>query len=286
MKYGVSPAFLLSLFGEQFTPKDVVSAISLIRQLGFDCFQSEIVFADKITLWENGGAKAVSQTAEENELTMSQLVAHFMMEAFKDRESLFSDEGVSEITRVFQIADMMRFQGQVTIPMGPFRAIECLKEEEKQQCHVRLVEKMRVIMEIACHFGNPVAIEVQPRALISGVSEILGFLEEVGSGLGYNYDTGHAWASGAVDTAQFPLVLTDRLMGTHLCDNDGIVNLSLCPGEGTIDWATVMKNLVVSGYQGSIDLEIFTDAERVKEKYSAGKAYLDGLLSSIMPRTY
>ncbi len=178
--------------------------------------------------------------------------------------------------QVLKIADTMEFHGPITVPIGPFAGLDDLQSEGRTLCRRRLSKKMRALAQLARSLGNPVAIEVQPGALISGAKEISDFLK--GTSLGYNYDTGHAWASGAKDTVQFPLLFGRRLLGTHLCDNDAVHNLSLCPGEGTIDWRSTIQNLMNSGYQGSLDLEIFTEPSRVQEKYTAGKRYLEQLL--------
>lgn len=274
-KFGVSPALLLSLYGDRFTPGEVLNTLPLIRHMGFDCFQSEIVFDTMLPLWEKEAA-AVAAAAREQEIEMSQLVAHFMMDAFCDQHALFSEKGLAEMEQVLKIADTMEFHGPITVPIGPFAGLDDLQSEGRTLCRRRLSEKMLALAQLARPLGNPVAIEVQPGALISGAKEISDFLK--GTSLGYNYDTGHAWASGAKDTVQFPLLFGRRLLGTHLCDNDAVHNLSLCPGEGTIDWRSTIQNLMNSGYQGSLDLEIFTEPSRVQEKYTAGKRYLEHLL--------
>ena len=271
-RYGVSPAFFLSLFGERFMPGDVISALPLVKEMGFDCFQCEIVSEDKLAFWEAGGAVAVAGTARKNGLQISQFVAHFMLRAFQDREILYSEFGLREMDRMFQVARQMEFHGPITVPMGPFDGLEHTDAEEKCFLREQLGQKMRSIVQLASGYGNPIAIEVQPKALISGASEIFDFMEATGTG--YNYDTGHAWASGATNIAQFPLLMGDRILGTHLCDNDGIENLSLCPGEGSINWAEVMKNLKKTCCRISLDLEIFTQPDLVKCKYIAGRSYL------------
>lgn len=274
-KFGVSPALLISLYGNHFTPGEVVDALPLIRCMGFDCFQSEIVFDSMLPLWEKAAA-AVAAAAREQKIEMSQIVVHFMMDAFCDQRALFSAKGLAEMERVMKIANAMEFYGVITVPIGPFTGFDSLSNEEKILCRSRLTEKMLALAQLAQPLGNPVAIEVQPGALISGAKEISDFLKE--TSLGYNYDTGHAWASGAKDTVQFPFLFGSRLLGTHLCDNDAVHNYSLCPGEGTIDWRSAVQNLINSGYQGSLDLEIFTEPSRVQEKYTAGKRYLEYLL--------
>ena len=56
-------------------PGDVISALPLVKEMGFDCFQCEIVSEDKLAFWEAGGAVAVAGTARKNGLQISQFVA-------------------------------------------------------------------------------------------------------------------------------------------------------------------------------------------------------------------
>lgn len=277
-KYGVSPAFLLSLFGDDFTPNQVVEAIPLIKELGFDCFQCEIVDAGKLKLWEDGGAEKVKQMAVDCGLIISQFVAHLMLNSFCSADVLCSNHGIDEMRRVFGICRILGFEGQVTVPVGPFKYPE--NPEDKAYYVEAMRRKFGIINAMAEENSCRIAIEVQPDALVQGSEGIIGFIESVGDNVGYNYDTGHAWASGAANVAEFPTVFGSKLFGTHLCDNDGKVNLSLCPGEGTIDWPAAMNSLVKSGYPGSVDLEIFTTADKVREKYTKGKAYLSELLQA------
>ena len=276
--YGVSPAFLLSLYGNDFVPEQVADAAGTIKELGFDCFQCEIVKEDKLRLWLNGGAKKVFHAAVQNGLKMSQFVAHLMMEYYGNRELVCSEQGLDEIKQVVEICDIMQFKGQITVPVGPFEGISELSAEEHKFYTEKLAEKFRVYHECITNAGNKMAIEVQPGSLISGLENIKNFINSVSPDTGYNFDTGHAWASGDRNLQEFPKIFGRKIYGTHLCDNDGVVNDSLCPGEGTIPWEDVIRNLEQSGYSGSMDLEIFTKPENVKAKYGKGLEYIKSLL--------
>ncbi len=277
--FGVSPAFLLSLYGNDFIPEQVVEAVGIIKDLGFDSFQCEIVKKDKIALWEKGGAVKVYQAAHEANLNISQFVAHLMMDYFSNQDVLCSQEGLDEIRHILDICNLLNFKGQITVPVGPFDGIAKLSAEKRSYYTEKLIEKFRKIHEFVACTGNKMAVEVQPGSLIAGLDNIKYFINAVADDVGYNFDTGHAWASGALNLADFPEVLSAKIYGTHLCDNDGIINDSLCPGEGTINWEEVIHNLLESEYNGSWDLEIFTKPELTKENYLKGKNYLIGLLS-------
>ncbi|KUO67821.1 MAG: hypothetical protein APF77_12305 [Clostridia bacterium BRH_c25] len=272
IKFGVSPAFLLSKFGEGFTPEQVCEAFTHIKQLGFDCYQAEIVTEDKLSLWLNGGARKVREAADRIGLSMSQFVAHFMLEAFKNEDAVLSSYGIAEMNQVFDITSVLKEGTPITVPFGSY------PEKGNKQIYLAMVEKMRIIAEEAERRGFPLAIEVQPGALIKGADGIRQFADDVGYHTGYNLDTGHAWASG-YDVVQYPQILHGYIYGTHLCDNDGITNLSLRPGSSTIQFEKLLPQLLKSGYSSSLDLEIFTSPDKTDEEYTEGLAYIKGKIS-------
>ena len=126
--FGVSPAYFLSKFGDNFTPDNVADSLSELHDLGMNNFQCEIVDKEKLKLWENGGAVKVSYSAVQNSLNISQFVAHFMLHSFCSKEVLCSDHGLDEMKQVFTICDILNFHGQVTVPMGP---VDYLPEEKQ-----------------------------------------------------------------------------------------------------------------------------------------------------------
>jgi len=71
--------------------------------------------------------------------------------------------------------------------------------------------------------------------------------------LGFCYDTGHALIAGRTDLLRRYL---DRLIATHLHDNDGRADQHRLPGEGEVDWPTVLGAIKGSGYVGTVNLEV------------------------------
>ena len=76
-----------------------------------------------------------------------------------------------------------------------------------------------------------------------------------------------------------PFRLQDRIFGLHICDNFGTENLSLAPGKGSIEWKPFIVNLLSSGYNGSLDIEIGCETENVKSEYAAGLKYINSLVT-------
>ncbi len=81
--------------------------------------------------------------------------------------------------------------------------------------------------------------------------------------VGLCYDSGHAALTG-----QHDLIARhgDRLLVTHLHDNDGESDQHLLPGKGKIDWARELVAIKQSGYSGTINLEVaLPDGEPLEE---------------------
>jgi sugar phosphate isomerase/epimerase len=84
------------------------------------------------------------------------------------------------------------------------------------------------------------------------------YLEEIYSDiksdrLGFCYDSGHAncFSEGSDLLDKFG----SKLMALHLHDNDGVCDLHNLPGDGNIDWKTIMSKIKGNNYHGALSLE-------------------------------
>ena len=282
--FGVSPAFVLSLYGKQFSVKDFCKALVVIKELGFTGFQPEIFIKEALPDWADSGSKTISNKAKELGLQATQFVAHFMMEYFSTPQGLNSDSGMEELKKVIEITKHFDNCRVITIPLGQFniqwnqpKAVGLTLVVEIKK---RLVEKINKFLELITDADLVFALEILPFSVIGGIEGFLTVCSKLGSSdLGINLDTGHAWACGEI-VPLLPFRLKDRIFGLHLCDNFGKENLSLAPGKGSIEWQPFMKNLLSSGYNGSLDIEIACKAEEVRSEYQAGLQYLKSLTTS------
>jgi sugar phosphate isomerase/epimerase len=97
--------------------------------------------------------------------------------------------------------------------------------------------------------------------------------------LGYNYDTGHAWACRE-RVELLPAKLSGLIYGTHLKDNTQEAPLALAPGKGTIPWDLVLGGLRSAGYAGSWDVEFMCPSAEVQEAYRGGIAKIKDTLNA------
>jgi sugar phosphate isomerase/epimerase len=89
--------------------------------------------------------------------------------------------------------------------------------------------------------------------------------------LGICFDTGHAHLMSSVHQAYG--VLQDRILSTHVHDNQRDRDSHLWPGEGTIDWSQTMQSLQSAPHAPALLMEIEgeegTDVpRRMSESYS------------------
>jgi sugar phosphate isomerase/epimerase len=283
MMFGVSPAFVLSGWGEGFSPADYAEALDVLAELGFTSFQLEVYSPDRLGEWLSGGSTLVGARADSLGLCPSQFVAHFLLSAFASSKALQSNQGLEEMKMIVEILQAFPACTVVTLPIGGFRTDSLRSAEvgrgKYEELERRFEDKLLRILEIVERSGRRMALEILPYSFLGGTSGLLRLLESIASQrLGYNFDTGHAWACKE-DVALIPLKLGEWIFGTHLCDNLGHENLSLRPGEGSVPWEAVVSNLLACGYQGSLDLEIRCPKSELRAEYGAGSAFLESLLA-------
>lgn len=98
---------------------------------------------------------------------------------------------------------------------------------------------------------------------------ILALLEAIpADNFGVTLDVGHAQQCGVDLTPVIP-ALGRRIKHVHFHDNDGIDDQHLPLGQGTINWATVVQQLVAASYDGVVELELVS-----VEDLLASKEYL------------
>jgi sugar phosphate isomerase/epimerase len=276
---GLSPAYFISRFTDEFTPSDVAAGLTEISEMGFSGFQLEVYHRRNIKLWLEGGSQEVRQRADDLNLKPTQFVAHFMLAAFANPENLISDLGLVEMQSVLDIVRHFEACRIITVPLAGFETHGVTAPQDYGVYFSRCVEKIGGLLEMVEAADYRLALEIMPSSLIGGIDGFMRLCDHLGTrSLGLNFDTGHAWAAKE-NLYLIPAKLGHQILGTHMCDNFGHENLSLPPGAGSIDWPRIMAGLNAAGYQGSYDIEIVCHPEAVRQQYSEGLAFIDKLLN-------
>ena len=252
--FGVSPAFILSKYGNSFTADQFTDSLDHIKRLGFSGFQPEIFLKEELDKWYNGGAEKVAHRAKEIDLKPTQFVAHFLLESFSSEENLFSDYGIAELEKLIKIMNDFQDCNTIVVPVGLFNSDKLNRGYDELKN--RLFDKIGKFLEIISSNDKKFAVEIMPYSIAEGISGFLELSQKLNSEyFGISLDTGHAWACREL-VELLPLKLKSKIFGLHLCDNNSNINSSLSPGKGTIKWENLIYNLINSGYVGSYDIEI------------------------------
>jgi sugar phosphate isomerase/epimerase len=281
--FGVSPAFVFSLYGTGFTVPDFCDALPRIKRLGFEAFQPEIYAANAISEWLREAGR-LQRTAADLNLVPTQFVAHFMLEWFASPERLGPDQGLDELRRVVEVAHAFPACRVITVPAAQFQmewgSVARTGVSAWADIRQRVMEKIRRYLEVVSEAGLQLAFEIAPFSVIGGIHRFLGLCDQIGSpDLGLNFDTGHAWACREL-VPLLPFELQGRIFGTHLGDNRSTENVKMPLGQGTLPWGPLLRNLRAAGYRGSLDIEIGCPAGEVEQHYRQGLEHLQALVDT------
>ncbi|HEY5118605.1 MAG TPA: hypothetical protein VII90_04050, partial [Anaerolineales bacterium] len=116
---GVSPAFMVSLYGPGFSIGNFCEGLQLVRKLGFSAYQPEILVETALPEWVHD-ARSMHRTASDLGLVPTQFVAHFMLEEFSNSEKLNPRSGIDELNQVLDIMQVFSTCRVLTIPASTF----------------------------------------------------------------------------------------------------------------------------------------------------------------------
>jgi len=128
-------------------------------------------------------------------------------------------------------------------------------------------------LDYARSVGMPLAIEplhpmqAADRACVNTLEQALDLCDELDPGrtgaLGVALDAYHVWWDPKL-AAQIERAGADRLLAYHICDwllpMRDLVNDRGMPGDGVIELKKLRGLVEGSGYQGAVEIEIFSDA--------------------------
>lgn len=142
---------------------------------------------------------------------------------------------------------------------------------------------LRHITQSAATFGVTVAIETPLPHLIGGhPDEFARILDLVGPAARVCLDTGHTFLGGL--TQHFIDLAGDRLVHVHAHDNHGRYDDHLVPGDGAIDWATVVASLSAVRFSGWMVLELKCPEHPLVDHLRRARTQFQQLLTLVTSR--
>ncbi|MCX8205066.1 MAG: sugar phosphate isomerase/epimerase [Candidatus Nezhaarchaeota archaeon] len=131
----------------------------------------------------------------------------------------------------------------------------------KARAYEKSLASLNKLASQAADFGLRVALENYPAIeglLYTSAEEVARAVREgLHESIGICLDLGHA--NTAHQVQEFMKLIGSSVIHVHAHDNDGLSDLHLAPGDGTIDWDEVLGQLKRASFSGTLVLE--TQAE-------------------------
>jgi len=185
-----------------------------------------------------------------------------------------------ESARRFAV-DAFKSEGELALQLGgPLVVVHCatIREEpiSKSERATRFRQLRKSITELGTYgrdIGVWYAFENLPayHAIGWDVAQLADLLKEVGApNTGMCLDTGHAHMVG--DAVQAVHQAAEQMIYVHFSDNSGRSDDHDMPTCGTLPVDRVARALHEVGYEGTIMLEVFYDADRIRQLIDDGCA--------------
>ncbi|MDG6899425.1 MAG: sugar phosphate isomerase/epimerase [Nitrososphaerota archaeon] len=141
------------------------------------------------------------------------------------------------------------------------------------------VAAMRRHVGLAENHGLRLALEARPREFLANTDSLLRLMDAVTSErLGAVFDVSHAHV--VRDTLSVSVQkLGAKIFCVHLSDNDGVTESHWPPGQGQINWGSVIRALNRVGYDGPVCLDV--SGVDVEHEVLEGKSYVESLLRKV-----
>lgn len=173
-------------------------------------------------------------------------------------------EHIATVKRHIALSARMGIRVGVIHPGGERAATFAAERAERQ----RRVESFRELADHAAEHDFALAIEnmtdgvrdwrsaVGQRRYGATIEDLHALIDALDRpNVGICLDVGHAHVQG-YDMAEAVRQCGERLIATHIQDNDGTRDAHLAPTRGSIDWAAGIAALREIGYGGHFNLEI------------------------------
>ena len=296
MRIGCSPAYAFAHFADRLTYEDLVWSARRVAELGFCGLQLETYNRGQKDLYAGDQVYAIRDMFQDLGLEISQFNVHSLKSELASLDSVCRAAGIEAFKELVEIATKLGQVDVICLPASPPSeliveyyetypgaiqpVLSIPSELSWQRIWDTYAETLRRCLDITVDAGMKLAIEGVPFGIISNTDSFLRMAETIGSdGLGFNLDTGHIFVQKE-DLAVAIEKLGPRLLGTHICDNDGCVDDHWVPGRGKIDWRAVLGALKKVGYAGPLDIEV-NICEDPDQDYLEGKRFLEAVLTEL-----
>jgi len=135
--------------------------------------------------------------------------------------------------------------------------------------HKYIQEGLEKMTEYGKQVGVPIALEplhpmyAADRCSINTLGHALDICEAIGEGIGVAIDAYHVWWDPDLDNQIKRAGEQNRILGYHVCDwrvptTDMLLDRGMM-GDGAIDLKTLSQKVTSAGYEGFVEVEIFSE---------------------------
>jgi sugar phosphate isomerase/epimerase len=228
--------------------------------------------------------EVIRQRLKKNNIKISNLNA-FMLFALGDtwHPSFIEPEETERQKRIDHTIDCIDLAADLGAPfisIEPGGPLEGMDRDWALEVYREAVE---IIGEHAERKGVTVLIEPEPDLLIEKPDQFLSFMEGIVSPtIGLNFDIGHFYCAGE-DPAALVSVLAPYTRHYHLEDIAATrVHRHLIPGEGAIDFKSVLAAISDTGFEGFVTIELYPYEESPVPAATRAREHILPILNEVM----
>jgi sugar phosphate isomerase/epimerase len=179
--------------------------------------------------------------------------------------------------RVLSLAAELGAPSIQTEPGGPLREGQSWREAA-----AIFYDEFMPCVEWAGKVGVPLLVEPEPGLLIERFEQYLEFMARVDSPwVGLNFDIGHAYCVGE-DPQDWIARMQAHTRHYHIEDIAATrVHRHLVPGRGAIDLAGCLREIVRTGYDGWVTVELYPYTDDPDQAGREAKQHLERLLAGM-----
>ncbi len=257
-----------------FYQQSILDCLPTIRESGFSMIE---VCSSPAHLDYHNRVAVEKAAAQIHELGME---AYSFHAPFADHIDIASSDeaqrasSISEILKAAGAAALLKVHYFVIHP-GPEHTNQ-IDSAERYARMENVVASLNIVATRCRELGIMCVLENKlPHLLFGNTSDILWILDAIcTSEVGACLDTGHAAIAGDISTLVHKLAAHLKLIHAH--DNNGDRDAHRTPGEGTIDWERLLRDLVQTRFHGALILELSSEEDMAATlaKARRGRQYL------------
>ncbi|MDF2767209.1 MAG: endonuclease, family 2 [Nitrososphaeraceae archaeon] len=259
-------------------------AVSMIAEIGYEGIEllCDSPHAYPPTFQEKE-IKSLKDQIAKFKLQISNLNA-FTLYSISDvyHPSWIEDDKESRELRITHTVNCIKLAKKVgaknlsTEPGGPIN--------ERKNTNVKYLEKLFMeglnrVSPIAEEENIKILIEPEPDLLLENSNQFLNFIKNLNTNhVRLNFDIGHFYCVGE-DPAEMICKLCEYIEHFHLADiATNRIHNHLIPGEGSINFRSVLKTIETIGYKGFVTVELYPYQHNPNEAAKRAYEYLYEIL--------